>query len=66
MSTRDLLPPVSSIGAHTELFNFLHTEEDAKEAVRSAMDVWMAHTCIEFVPVESDEVDYIEFIEMYG
>ena len=51
--------------AYDNIFDIL-TEEDVKEKVRSAMKLWMAHTCIKFVPVESEDIDYIEFVEMHG
>ena len=41
-------------------------DEDAREAVRSAMDHWMAHTCVKFVEKEPDEQDYVEIVEMNG
>ena len=44
----------------------MFTDQAAREAVWSAMDHWMAHTCIKFVPVEPDDQDYIEFVEMNG
>lgn len=44
----------------------MYTEQEAREAVKSAMDHWMAHTCIKFVPMEPDDHDYIEFIETDG
>ena len=46
------------------MLNFI--DEDAREAVRSAMDHWMAHTCIKFVEREPGEEDYVEIVAMNG
>ena len=49
-------------------FNYCCFFVDAatREAVWSAMDHWMAHTCIKFVEREPDEEDYVEIVAMNG
>ena len=46
------------------MLNFI--DENARQAVRLAMDHWMAHTCIKFVEREPDEEDFVEIVAMNG
>ena len=38
----------------------------AKTNVRKAMALWMAHTCIRFVPKTREDTDYVQFSELPG
>ena len=52
--------------AFEKIVHSLCTAQDIREAVWSAMEVWMAHTCIKFVPAKPEDEDYLEFVEMHG
>ncbi len=47
-------------------FKLIFAGVTGREAALEGMEHWMKYTCLQFVPKESDDSDYIQFVERDG